>query len=300
MLLVVFHRSKWQLISVSLLVLSPSLSSVKKRYNTIEPRERLLQTPSKLNEENLEILRQLVVTHPDATLRELRQYLFNETDILMSISSIDRIVRTKLGFTSKKSLYPEQKASDRVQEARFKYWQLLKDLPIADLIFLDESGVNLSFVRKMARALKGKRAYGAKPAKSSNNVSVISAVSVKEVLVQWSALGSVDGVCFEAFIACMLVPKLWKGAIVIMDNCSIHKGSEVERLIKEAGATLIYLPPYSPDFSPIENAWSKLKSILRTLGARTYPDLMEALEAAFDEITQEDLKGWFNHCGYSS
>ena len=200
----------------------------------------------------------------------------------------------------KKSLYPEQKASDRVQEARFKYWQLLKDLPIADLIFLDESGVNLSFVRKMARALKGKRAYGAKPAKSSNNVSVISAVSVKEVLVQWSALGSVDGVCFEAFIACMLVPKLWKGAIVIMDNCSIHKGSEVERLIKEAGATLIYLPPYSPDFSPIENAWSKLKSILRTLGARTYPDLMEALEAAFDEITQEDLKGWFNHCGYSS
>jgi transposase len=160
-----------------------------------------------------------------------------------------------------------------VLEARFKYWQLVKDLPLADLIFLDESGVNLSFVRKMARALKGDRAYGEKPEPAGKNVSVISAISLKEVIVQWSALGAVDGLTFEAFIACALVPKLWKGAVVIMDNCSIHKGAEVERLIKEAGATLIYLPPYSPDFSPIENAWSKIKSILRTLGARTYPDL---------------------------
>jgi transposase len=187
-----------------------------------------------------------------------------------------------------------------VLEARFKYWQLVKDLPIADLIFLDESGVNLSFVRKMARALKGERAYGEKPASRGQNVSVISAISLKEVLVQWSALGSVDGVTFEAFVACELVPKLWIGAIVIMDNCSVHKGEEVERLIREAGATLIYLPPYSPDFSPIENAWSKIKSILRTIGARTYPDLMEALEAAFTEITKEDLVGWFTHCCYYS
>lgn len=184
-------------------------------------------------------------------------------------------------------------------EARFKYWQFLKDLPLADLIFLDESGVNLSFVRRMARSLKGERAYGVKP-KRSRNVSVISAISIEQVLVQWSVLGSVDRLMFEEFVATMLVPALWIGAVVIMDNCSIHKGSEVERLIKEAGATLIYLPPYSPDFSPIENAWSKLKSVLRTLGARTYPDLMEALEEAFAQISKEDLMGWFTHCCYCS
>jgi transposase len=118
------------------------------------------------------------------------------------------------------------------------------------------------------------------------------------VLVQWSVLGSVNGLMFEEFVATMLVPTLWVGAVVIMDNCSIHKGSEVERLIREAGATLVYLPPYSPDFSPIENAWSKLKSVLRTLGARTYPDLMEALEEAFAQISKEDLMGWFTHCCY--
>jgi transposase len=151
----------------------------------------------------------------------------------------------------------------------------------------------------MVRSLKGERVYGAKPARSKN-VSVISAVSIKKVLVQWSVLGAVDRAMFEEFVANQLVPALWVGAIVIMDNCSIHKGSEVERLLKEAGVMLIYLPPYSPDFSPIENAWSKLKSILRTLGARTYPDLMEALEEAFAQITEEDLLGWFTHCCYCS
>jgi transposase len=175
----------------------------------------------------------------------------------------------------------------------------VKDLPLANLIFLDESGVNLSFVRRMARSLKGERVYGANPARGKN-VSVISAVSIEKVLVQWSVLGSVDGAMFEEFVATQLIPTLWVGAIVLMDNCSIHKGPEVERLIKAAGATLIYLPTYSPDFSPIENAWSKIKSILRTLGARTYPDLMEALEEAFAQITKEDLIGWFTHCCYYS
>lgn len=177
---------------------------------------------------------------------------------------------------------------------------MVQDLPLANLIFLDESGVNLSFVRKMARSLQGERAYGEHPNTGGQNVSVISAVSVEEVLVQWSTLGPVNGIVFEAFVSSMLVPKLWPGAVVLMDNCSIHKGPEVERLIQAAGAKLIYLPPYSPDFSPIENAWSKLKSILRTLGARTYPDLLEALEEAFNQITKEDLKGYFTHCCYCS
>jgi transposase len=168
------------------------------------------------------------------------------------------------------------------------------------MIFLDESGVNLSMIRRLARALEGERAYGERPSRRGKNVSVISAVSLKKVIAQWSALGAVDGITFEAFIACKLVPQLWEGAIVIMDNCSIHKAPEIEALLKGAGATLIYLPPYSPDFSPIENAWSKLKSILRSIGARTYPDLLQALEDAFTKITEEDLLGWFTHCCYRS
>lgn len=127
----------------------------------------------------------------------------------------------------------------------------------------------------------------------------MGAISLKAgLLAQWSTLGYLDALTFDAFIAQRLVPKLWKGAVVVMDNCSIHKSDEIDALITAAGARLIYLPPYSPDFSPIENCWSKLKVILRTLAARTYPALLEALETAFAQVTQKDLLGWFTHCGY--
>ncbi len=83
-----------------------------------------------------------------------------------------------------------------------------------------------------------------------------------------------------------------------MDNCSIHKGFEVEVLIQAAGARLIYLPPYSPDFSPIENCWSSLKSILRSLSPRNYPDLAKAIELAFNKVSCKDIRNWFTNCCY--
>lgn len=185
-----------------------------------------------------------------------------------------------------------------MQLARFEYWQLLKGIAPEELIFLDESGINLSFIRKCARALSGNRAYGERPNRRGKNVSVIGAVSLKGLLVQWSSLGAVDGLTFDAFVARKLVPHLSLGAVVIMDNCSIHKSVEVEALIQSAGAQLIYLPPYSPDFSPIENCWSKVKSILRRVRARTYGDLLKALSDAFAEVTKQDWISWFTHCCY--
>ena len=158
--------------------------------------------------------------------------------------------------------------------------------------------MNLSFIRQLARAFPGQRAYGEKPNRKGKNVPVIGAISLKGRLAQWSGLGAIDALTFEAFLAQKLVPQLWPGAIVLLDNCSIHKSPELEALIAAAGARLIYLPPYSPDFSPIENCWSKIKSILRRIGARTYPDLLKALEDAFAEVTLENLLGWFTHCCY--
>ncbi len=83
-----------------------------------------------------------------------------------------------------------------------------------------------------------------------------------------------------------------------MDNCSIHKGKQIEALITKAGAKLIYLPSYSPDFSPIENCWSKIKSLLRSIGARSYPDLAKSIAEAFDKVSLKDIRGWFTHCCY--
>lgn len=96
---------------------------------------------------------------------------------------------------------------------------------------------------------------------------MIGAISLNGLINQYSILGATDGLTFEAYISQKLVPKLWEGAYVIMDNCSIHKGTQIEKLIESVGAKLIYLPPYSPDFSPIENCWSKVKNILRSVGA---------------------------------
>jgi transposase len=165
------------------------------------------------------------------------------------------------------------------------------------LIFIDESGINLGLTRLYARAAKGQRAYGAAPPRGKN-VSLIGAISLNGCLTQVALLGATDGLTFEAFIARRLLPKLWAGAVVVMDNYSIHKDPEIERLIQAAGARLIYLPPYSPDFSPIENCWSKIKSILRTIGARTYADLEQAIAVAFDKVSLADLQSWFIHCGY--
>lgn len=103
---------------------------------------------------------------------------------------------------------------------------------------------------------------------------------------------------YLAFIIRKLVPKLGKGARVLMDNYSIHKGKEIEKAISKAGAKLIYLPPYSKDFSPIENLWSKLKNLFRSLGARTYQALEQAIAIAFEQVDEQDLWNWFTHCCY--
>ena len=127
---------------------------------------------------------------------------------------------------------------------------------------------------------------------------MIGALSLGGMLALESLMGSTDALTFEAFIAQRVVPKLWKGACVVMDNCRIHRRAEIEPMIEAAGAKLVYLPPYSPEFSPIENCWSKLKSILKALEARTYPDLAKAIEGALARISTEDIEGWFTHCCY--
>jgi transposase len=146
-----------------------------------------------------------------------------------------------------------------------------------------------------ARSQKGVRAYGKRPQQPGKNVSIIIALGL---IAQVSILGAVDGLTFEAFIARKLVPNLWKGACVILDNCSIHFGKGMAALIQKAGAQLIYLPPYSPDLSPIENCFSKIKAILRSLEPRTYPELEKSIEEAFSQVSLEDIRGWFTHCCY--
>jgi len=264
----------------------------------IAPKVRIQQTPTKLNQEQLNVLSSIVSANNDATLNELRILLEQQTGVLIGRSTLDRMLRL-LNLTLKKKTYIQsRKKLKEFNSRRVEFWQTVQGILAKDLIFIDESGVNLSLVRLFARAPKGKRAGGERPIKRGKNVSLIGAIGLKGVITQVSLIGATDGLTFEAFISQKLVPKLWKGAYVVMDNCSIHKGKEIEALIQSAGANLIYLPPYSPDFSPIENCWSKIKTILRSIGARNYPDLAKAIEEAFNKVSLKDIHNWFAHCCY--
>ena len=127
---------------------------------------------------------------------------------------------------------------------------------------------------------------------------MISVLSTTEVVASTNIYGAVNVITFEAFILRELVPKLWSGACVVMDNAKINCGEMVKEFIEEAGAKLIYLSPYSPDFSPIEIFLSKVKSLLRRLKARNYLDLIDAITDAMLQVTKKYLHNWFAHCCY--
>jgi len=167
------------------------------------------------------------------------------------------------------------------------------------LIFIDETGVNLAMVRLYARALKGDRAYGARPEENRQNITLIGAIALAGFVGAMTIDGCTNGDVFRVFIEQVLVPNLWKGACVVMDNFSAHKVKGICELIEAAGARVIYLSPYSPDFNPIENCWSKLKEYLRSVGARSRAALDAAIGKAIDEIiTLDDINHWFAHGCY--
>lgn len=154
-------------------------------------------------------------------------------------------------------------------------------------------------VRPYARALKGKRAYGARPENSRENITLIGAIALSGFIGAMTITGHTNGDVFRVFIEQVLVPNLWEGACVVMDNFSAHRVEEIREAIEATGARLIYLPPYSPDFNPIENCWSKLKQYLRSVAARSREGLDAAIGKGIDEmITLKDINHWFAHDCY--
>jgi transposase len=166
------------------------------------------------------------------------------------------------------------------------------------LIFVDECGVNLSQTRAMARAPIGERAVDAVPGRRWENYSVIAGLTLEGMVAPMVLPGAMNSCSLRAWTRELLVPRLKPGDIVVWDNLGIHNDTEVRALITRRGARLVFLPPYSPDLNPIEEAWSKVKSILRAAKARVYDALVDALDAALSSVDIEDCRGWFQHAGY--
>jgi transposase len=165
-------------------------------------------------------------------------------------------------------------------------------------VFLDEFSINTAMTRTHARSLKGERAEVSEIFNWGMNISVISSLSLMGVGATMSIDGAVDTQVFDAFIEHFLAPTLLKGDLVLLDNVKFHYSERAIELIKKAGARVLHIPAYSPDFNPIEECISKIKALLRAAKARTKRKLSNALAKAIKRVTVDDLCGWFADCGY--
>lgn len=167
-----------------------------------------------------------------------------------------------------------------------------------DLITVDEMGCVTGMSRAYGYAPCGKRAVSYEPGGKGTRLSIIGALAVDGFLGGLEVEGTVNGDVFEVFVEQVLVPYLRPGHIVIWDNVSFHRRDSLRELIEAQGATVKFLPAYSPEFNPIEECWSKLKAWLRKQAARTIETLQEAITEAIQHITSKDVEGWFRHAGY--
>jgi transposase len=166
-------------------------------------------------------------------------------------------------------------------------------------VFIDESGFHTSMTRLRARAPRGERAYGKVPRNRGKNTTLIAAITLEGVMgASMTIEGATDAEVFEAYVEHFLAPTLEEGQVVVLDGLGAHRTDRVRELIEERGADLLFLPSYSPDLNPIEEAFSKIKNIVRKAQARTREALVEAIALAISAITLEDAMGWFAHCGY--
>ena len=194
----------------------------------------------------------------------------------------------------KKSL----RAQERDEAAREQWLKQVQQIDAPRLVFVDESGSHTSLVTLYGWAPKKERCVESVPKNRGPNTTILGALGWSGVQAAMTLKGAADTLAFEAFVEDVLCPSLQPGQIVIMDNLSIHKSGQARELIEKRGCQLWFLPTYSPDLNPMEQAWSKLKAYLRRVGARTKDALHEAIAQALPLISHLDAQAWFKHCGY--
>lgn len=183
-------------------------------------------------------------------------------------------------------------------QRRREFLEVIGGIAPEKLIFLDESGVTTQMTRSWGRAAKGQRIAEATPQGRWEVLTTLGAMSLRGIEAVMTVASATDSEVFTTYLEQVLCPKLRPGQVVVMDNLSAHKVAGIRELIQAQGAKLIYLPPYSPDLNPIENAWSKFKQFLRSAKARTKEALEQAVTDALMTITPENALAWFRHSGY--
>ncbi len=190
-------------------------------------------------------------------------------------------------------------ASERDEVARAAWWARAKAVDPRRWVWIDETGSHLGLTPRFSRAPRGQRAHGSAPRNRGTNRTLITALTLAGTGPGLILEGALDGAAFDAYITGLLAPTLQPGQIVVVDNLRAHHRERARAAIEARGAELWFLPSYSPDLNPIEEAFSKVKTLLRRAAARTHEALVAAIWAALAAITPRDAAGWFTHCGYA-
>jgi len=240
----------------------------------------------------LERLRKLVQEDPDATLEMLKQ----EMGVTGSKMIICRALQ-KLGLPLKrKSKHASERDTPEVGKKRRAFREEIDPIEPKRLVFVDETGVTTAMTPAYGRAPRGERVEASAPA-SWQSVTVIAAMGLDGVRAPLAFPGAVNAAIFESYVERFLVPALRRGDVVVFDNLTSHLSPAVFEAIERAGARVLPLPPYSPDFTPIEEMFSKFKGFLRRVGARAKDHLYDAIGEGLRQVTLEDIFGWFRHAG---
>ena len=271
------------------------ITKLMKRFRqtgSLEPKPHGGGRSPAFDQDDLERLRQRVAERPDATLQELRQFM----GMKGSLAAIGRALR-KLDITrKKKSLHAAEQDRPEVQKKRRAFQRKVKPIEPERLVFVDETGVTTAMTPAYGRAPRGERVVASAPA-SWESMTVIAALGLEGVRAPLALPGSSNGPTFLAYVEQVLVPELREGDVVIFDNLGSHLSPAVAEAIEGAGARVMRLPPYSPDFNPIEKMFSKFKEMLRRVGARTKKKIYEAVGHALKQMRRQDIIGWFQEAG---
>jgi transposase len=241
-------------------------------------------------------LRQAVRERPDATPAEHRGRL----KLPASRVTVWRALRRLRLSRKKKSPRAAEQGRPDVAEARRQWPGKLARVDPADLVFLGEAGANTAMQRTHGYAPRGERVVASAPLAGWQAVTFVGALAAGGLIAPWALEGAMNGGSFLAYVEQILAPALRPGMVVVMDNLPCHKVAGVEEAVRAAGCRLLYLPPYSPDLNPIENAFSKLKRALRDWAARTVRGVYRALRQIIKRFGPDECLNYFRHCGYLS
>ena len=260
--------------------------------DTLEPKPHGGGPAPALGPDEQKRLLDLMREQPDATLEQLKQ----RGGFTCSLKTLWLVLRRHNLTNKKKSLHATERDQPEIQKKRRAFRKKVKPIAPERLIFVDETGVTTAMTPAYAWAPRGERAESSAPA-SWESITLIAALSLDGVRAPFAFPGATDTAAFETYVEQVLAPTLHEGDVVVFDNLKPHLGPRVKAAIERTGARVIPLPPYSPDFTPIEEMYSKVKAFLKRIAARTKGDLYEAIAEALKKVTPEDIIGWFKHAG---